>query len=669
MNPGMSTSTRHRRPAAKRIEIESLETRRLLAAFETPWPQPRSLTISFPADGTAIGDHSNDIRQTLDAVADRSDWQELALRAFQTWAIHADINVGLRNDHDNDFGAAGLSVSDPRFGDFRIGAFPQVGVLANSIPFQTNAGTYSGDILLNSSEPLNYHDWAGGYGPDPITVASGQRDLFSLLLHESGNSLGLADSSLDWTVMFRQYTVPKGVLSQEDIDSIQALYGARTDPYEQVSNDQLQVATLVPTPVGFQPDSEYIRVSGSLKNASDVDHYEVHPVAGQTEVTIRLKAAGISLVKSQIEVLDAAGSVLAQASADSVFANDNTIQLGDLQNHSVLYVRVTAADSGVYSVGDYQLEVDYRSAAVQASDPVAGGYDSGVDSLLTNFALADTEAGDNDTVASAGDLTMADGFAPQTRYEIVSAVSSATDVDHWKVPSAGNGRLVINLAGVGLDQPDLRLGIVDAAGQSVGASGRLQPDGTWTLVVAEPQAGQDYYLRVAVDPSSPVSVGNYVASAEFVESDTPYQLSSGDVSSSVDDFIRWTAEKSRLFRFDLFTQGASDDEAVQLTIYDAHTREVRLAIVANSGMTRTALAWLEQGDYIIRFSAVSHSGVAVNNVHYALEVHGLSDDQEPDGDNSQGDENHGPYDYDYYDYSYEWEDEPDPDVPYYVYYE
>ncbi|MCG8650587.1 MAG: matrixin family metalloprotease, partial [Pirellulales bacterium] len=505
-----------------------------MAAFGTPWPEPRSLTISFPGDGTGVGQYTSDLQQTLDAVTGRSNWQELALRAFQTWAIHADINVGLRNDYGNDFGAAGLTQSDPRFGDFRIGAYPQVGVLANSVPFQAVAGTFSGDILLNSSQTFTYHDWAGGIGPDPATQVPGQWDLFSLLLHESGNALGLDDSTLDWTVMFGQYTEPKGALSQDDIDRIQALYGPRSDPYEPFSNDQIHMATLIPTPGGFQPASDVISMRGSLKEAADVDYYEIVPLAGQNEVTLRLRADGISLVKSRLEVLDVNGQVVASADANSVFDNDNVIQINNLQNHSFLYLRVSALDPNDYSVGDYQLEVDYRAAAVQASDPVAGGHDSGVDTLFTNFALADAEQGTDDTIQTANDVDVVAGLGSHTRYEFTSAVSAAADVDYWKLsaPTTVEGRLVVNLAGVGASPPHFAVRIVDSAGQPVGAGGRLNADGSWTLEVAQPVSNQDYFLRVSVDPNSAVEVGNYVATAEFVSASAQMnQLVLGDVSS------------------------------------------------------------------------------------------------------------------------------------------
>lgn len=646
----MTNSTRHRRCASTRIRFESLESRNLLAAFGTPWPTARSLTISFPSDGTSIGEHSNDLEQTFDAVTSRSEWQELALRAFQTWSVHADINVGLRNDHDLGFGTSGLTSSDPRFGDFRIGAFPQVGVLANAIPFQAVAGTHSGDILINSNETYTYHDWSGGVGPDPSSQQSGQWDMFSVLLHETGNALGIDDNFLDWTVMFGQYTVPKGMLSQHDIDQIQSLYGARTDPYEQVANDQLQLATLLPTPVGFQPETDRVTVQGSLRDSTDIDYFEITPVAGEDELSIRLRASGISLLKSRVQVLDAGGQVLVDSIVDSAFQNDHAIQVGGLQNQSTpLYVRVSATDQDVFSVGDYELSLDYRGAAAQASDPNPSPYDAGVDSLWTNFALADAEQGSNDSVTTATDIDTAAGFAVQTRYEIHSSVSSSSDVDFLKVtaPSDPMQRLVITLDRVGVDQPDLRVRVVDADGIPVGASGRIDDNGMWTLEVAQPQSNQDYFLKISVDPNSTVGVGNYVATAEFVTaSDQMNQLVSGDVSSTIDDFVLWSAGKTRLYRFELGVEAASNNDAVQVTFYDAHTHEVRMVLTTPSGRTRSAFAWLNQGDYIVRFAAVSRVGVAVSNAGYTFAADGISDDQNPEEEDGDPDD-----EYNYYEYS------------------
>jgi hypothetical protein len=655
------------------IDIEPLESRQLLAAFGTPWPEPRDLSISFPADGVAVGNYTNDLRETLDQIADRQAWEELVLRAYQTWSIHADINVGLRNDHDIDFGTPGFSTGDPRFGELRIGAMPQTGLLASALPFQSLAGTYSGDILLNSNEQFVYHDWENQVGPDPLTLGEFDRDLFSVVLHESGNTLGLDDNLIGSSVMFRQYIAPKGILSQDDISAIQALYGARSDPYEQVNNGQLQVATQIPTPVGFDPDAEIIRTRASLATGTDVDYFQLTPLPGQGNVTIRLRAEGISLLQSRLEILDQNGLVIKEASSESVFENDNTLTINGLGSHSVVYLRVSALDpSDVYSVGDYELEVDYRKPSARSADPVRSSYDSGADSLFANFALADSEQGVNDTLGDAQWLTPVPYFT-ETRYELESSVSSANDVDVWEItaPETITGRLLISVAGVGAEQPDLNVQVVDSEGYSVGAAGRIHADGTFLFEVAQPEADHDYYLRVSVDPSSAVSVGNYVVTAEFTSPNSEMNdLVSGDLSSSVDDFASWTANKSKLYRFDLTATGGELGELVKLTIYDAHTQQMRLVLAAVSGVTRTAYVWLPEGDYILRFTAYSRNGDPVDSIGYSLTVDGISDDIEVDPEDVDWEEEYYtyqeeplPYYEEYEPPSYEYEGEP-----YYYYY-
>jgi hypothetical protein len=253
-------------------------------------------------------------------------------------------------------------------------------------------------------------------------------------------------------------------------------------------------------------------------------------------------------------------------------------------------------------------------------------------------------------------------------FEHASSVSGGADVDFIEVTAPAVevpfGRLVVNLAGVGVNAPDLKLQIVDASNQPVGASGRLRADGTWTLEVAQPQAGQDYFIRVSVDPNSAVSVGNYVVTAEFtVPSEQMNDMIESDLSSSEDLFIRWTATKTKLYRFDLNASGGNTGDRVKLTIYDAHTREMRVVLDTTHGVTRTALAWLQQGEYILRFTAQSQTTPEVPAIHFALTCDGLSDDQGDGGGSGDDDD-------EYYYYQGTGIDEYDYDEyePYYYYY-
>lgn len=642
----MTKSPQHLR--ARYADLERLETRDLLAAFGTPWPEPRDLQISFPSDGVEVSNLSNDIESTLDQIATRQAWQELVLRAYQTWAIHADINIGLRNDYDIGFGTPGLMTDDPRFGEFRIGSIPQTGLLASSLPFQAVAGTYSGDLLLNSNESYVYHDWNVG-APDDSGWQDLDRDLFSVLLHEAGNTLGLSDSLLDWTVMYRQYTVPKGLLTAEDIAGMQAIYGARSDPFESTPNDQIQLATLLPTPTEFAPDSEIIEARGSLGQAGDVDYFQFTPLPGRSEATFRLKAAGVSLLMSRLEVVDDSGNVLGTADASSVFDNNAVVNVDGIENHSTLYLRVSPLEPGsLYAVGDYQLQIDYRTQAVQSNDPQPAAYDAGQDQLFTNYALIDEEvaidAVDNAILPSAQSLDTG------LRFEVTSAANGMGDVDtiRFTSPMVIEDRLLIHVAAI--DQSlDLSVTLQDGAGTAVGVNGRMRPDGTLALEVMQPTPGTDYYLQIGVDPNSSVAVGNYVVTADFtVLSAQMNELINASGNSSVDQYVSWTASKTKLYRFDLAAFGGSQGDRAKLTIYDAHTGEMRMVLAAGNGVTRSGLAWLTQGDYILRVSISNRFGNTVDALNYQVHCDGVSDDQDEDEPDPDYDTS---YPYDTYTYT------------------
>ncbi len=204
-------------------------------AFGTPWPDARNLTLSFPDDEVAVGAYRNELRQTLDQVTDRQVWKTEVARAFQTWAVESNLSIGLRNDRSDSFGTVGLPVRDPRFGDIRVGAFPQSqSVLANAVPFSSQSGTWAGDLLLNSDVDFVWNDWGSG-----TPQSASEVDLFSVLLHEAGNSLGIADNANPASVMFQSYSGPKGSLTTIDREAIRSLYGVRSDAYETQSNNTM----------------------------------------------------------------------------------------------------------------------------------------------------------------------------------------------------------------------------------------------------------------------------------------------------------------------------------------------------------------------------------------------------------------------------------------------
>src|SRR3954468_6857134 len=100
------------------LRLTRLEDRTVPATFGSPWGDARHLTLSFVPDGTLVDGVASNLFQALPGQA--SAWQAEILRAVQTWAQHANVNVDVVADAGQPLGAAGPIQGDTRFGDIRI---------------------------------------------------------------------------------------------------------------------------------------------------------------------------------------------------------------------------------------------------------------------------------------------------------------------------------------------------------------------------------------------------------------------------------------------------------------------------------------------------------------------------------------------------------------------
>jgi len=130
----LSPRPRKQRRSFKAIS-ELLEDRHLLSASSFGLGNTAAVTLSFAPDGTQIIAQPSDLFANFDSVASTAEWKDAILRAFQTWAVHTNADVGLVSDDGQPFGSAGPTQNDTRFGDVRIGSMPMgPGVMALSIP-------------------------------------------------------------------------------------------------------------------------------------------------------------------------------------------------------------------------------------------------------------------------------------------------------------------------------------------------------------------------------------------------------------------------------------------------------------------------------------------------------------------------------------------------------
>src|SRR5688572_26870649 len=96
----------------RRLSIDALEPRMALDATGSALGTAPYLTLSFAPDGTTVGGASSSLLAKFDALAPRAVWQDAILRAFQTWAVHTNADIGLVADGGQPLGAPGASQRD-----------------------------------------------------------------------------------------------------------------------------------------------------------------------------------------------------------------------------------------------------------------------------------------------------------------------------------------------------------------------------------------------------------------------------------------------------------------------------------------------------------------------------------------------------------------------------
>ncbi|MEZ6063960.1 MAG: matrixin family metalloprotease [Planctomycetaceae bacterium] len=260
--------------------IEFLEARLLLTA--NGLVDVSSLTISFAPDGTHVGGHESSLHTDMADLGTEAEWQDTILSAFRTWMQEINGDVQMVSDGGQDFGVAGLSQGDSRFGDIRVAAVPlSDGIIAVSVPHNDSiSGTWAGDVLFNSEVDLANLD-----------------ELFSITLHESGHILGLQHSTDPASVMFSHANTSIMAPTADDLSELRRLYGSGSEGSEHETeiddddNDDVDhpEELINQAPVGA---FSYYQIDGSIQSADDVDHFLF--TAGEAD-SEKIKSATIVL--------------------------------------------------------------------------------------------------------------------------------------------------------------------------------------------------------------------------------------------------------------------------------------------------------------------------------------------------------------------------------------
>lgn len=595
------------------LALELLEDRTVPALFGIPWYDPTHLSISFAPDGTTIAGHESEFFATLDQQQDTSQWQRTILRAFQTWALYANLNFAVENDAGDPFGTAGLVQGDPRFGDIRIGAHgmsPEV--LAIAVPPGSSlSGTLGGDIFLNSE-----------YAFDGTPYS-----LLGVMLHEAGHALGLANSAANDAVMYTLYNRTRTTLSTEDITRIRSLYGARqADAYEgPLGNNSRTRASALRLPTGFKGETPLVAF-GDITVRGDADVYSFSiPADGNDDpndlgATIRLQTAGVSLLTPKLTIVDQNGVVLARQVSTEVTGDILQVKLTGLNSGQRYFVRVEAATQDVFGIGRYGLSVRLdktSSVSDQTIDRLLRGPfetlgPNAIDAFFraNGDVLLNADTGGNDLLGGATAITPKGG-----RFEAVASLAKSEDVDFYRIVAPTGGNRVLTVSVWTADQTGFQptVTVLNANGNAVPASILANGNGTSTVQVENTAPGAVYYLRVGLASNATEDKGNYFLGARFgtraVQLDT-FATGGLDKNQSAASTQLYLAQ-TQLFHF-VLTAGPQDPGAtVRLTIRD-DAGNVVYSLAARSGSTASASSvLLAPGAYRVTFEIDNPNGPRV----------------------------------------------------------
>lgn len=512
---GLKIATRRgKTPKRKVIAFyDALEDRALMATVGYDyilsgfkWANPTRITYSLPPDGVLWEAGKNTLNSTFDSKFGDA-WRDEIARALATWQSVANINIVPAPDGRYDWNSLGQSQGDPKFGDIRIGGYAFGGnkkTLAQAYFPPPQGATAGGDVQINTSMSFQIN---------------GQYDLFSVVLHETGHSLGLNHAENGSTVMAATYGGVRSGLTAGDIAGIQALYGARKLDAYQSQGLGLSANLPIDLTSGLTSTNTATAGGASLTKIGDVEWFSfVAPSYASGSWNVTAGASNVSMLSPEVSVYDASMNLLAKAGDPSAWANDATAAVSSIVPGQRYYVSVKGATNDVFSVGAYNLTVSLPKGAPSAPRPtptptptpiptptpnpwpttppvIVNPSTPAVNSNAVNVLPDRFES--NDVIGAATRIGRSNQFS-------VTGLSlhSSADVDYFMFQNASAGTFQIVAGGAAIQVLNPRGGLVAQGVGSVSASVPRNATVYVRVVSANSAPLSQYGLSIAQQPQN-----------------------------------------------------------------------------------------------------------------------------------------------------------------------
>lgn len=605
----------------RRLSIQPLEKRDLMT--RDPFSSVGSLTFSFAPDGTNIGERVSELRAGLDQVAPTAEWQQAFAKAFQTWAVHSNINFGFVSDNGDAAGVYGPTRGDSRFGDVRVSGFDlATDTFAEAVDEGSRAvGSWSGDMFFNTAA-----DWNDVTG------------IHSAALHEIGHILGLDHSSDPLSPMHTHGSGASLQLTQQDILNLQSLHGLRTpDPHEgSGGNDSIGKAAKIKgsdddmtTAEGFDGSQVWIQF-GDLQTTTDRDVYEIRNALNYTgALSVEVRTRGYSLAKLHAKITDRNGTVLASTEINGDFGGTGLLTLPQTTSEGKYYLHIESGSDPFWSQGDYgitvatpqRLQSDGTAIFNWALNAHRWYYDS--DFAENGFSYQLNPAGDDhptlddDNHQDDGDTNKATPLSAaliadhRVVYRTVGTISDLTDIDQYRVraPKTFQGamEMTIDIESLELNGLVPEAEVLDASGASIASEVRVRGYGQFQLVVTNPTLDATYVIRLHSKASPDFKIGNFTLLVQFADpTEAPRELKSGTLDeANRESTLELYVARPQLFAFALnsIVSQSGLDGSIWLTIFDVNGHRVA-GFASPLGEFRSSPGvFLDPGTYSIQIAA------------------------------------------------------------------